>query len=653
MEETMARSHPKSARPDQARSHRSQAKAAKAQPILLDRLDAALCRQNVTLKRAALQSVAAAAFGFHNANEFAAAGLVPPAAEVLGRAEIDGDLSLLVLRDPTLGAIYGIDEDYLRETQASSRTEHYGLSPYGDLLDLSGVLESRKSGVPVGPIADVIAFTPSPFHLYADETLHLATVDLGTDQAVQFIDLTREAIDARIAEWCRENWAQGANPELDPTTLTHQTTVLRAYFAGDHAGRITRRTTQMPSPPQHRGGLELPIWVAYHSHSGGRTVYADTTEIGLHRQVLAVLEDLWDDVAEEAGEFSAHSGEIGALIALYERHSDDTLHLDHATVTLPGGSLASDPGGARGVTAAAQPTSDRHAWQNAVINGETLQSYADWVKDAGEADTGPGGHTHRVDDAWTVISEKEHPVYLLSDWKAARSQDAATPSYRDWVTALRAENVCETQWIRPPYRDALMAGGRRCIIHIHGVAQRRGFDRPAGEIIRFAPGDIVTVHEADFSGDDGYAHLLTQDGGQILLESRHRNGFLPLSLIENPGVASGTDNPEAPVGDTADGPYLRWLAAFEQALGRPAPRRNYRSVFARGVSPDEAADFERHADELDATDEADMTGDVFLEAVANQVGQRDLTREPDFQRFCTDLHGSVTPEMAATVWKRR
>ncbi len=80
----MTKRHTPSARGDSTRTHRSQSKPAKAQPILLDRLEQGLRSQAVSLKRAALQSVAAAAFGFHNANEFAAANLVPPAANLIG-----------------------------------------------------------------------------------------------------------------------------------------------------------------------------------------------------------------------------------------------------------------------------------------------------------------------------------------------------------------------------------------------------------------------------------------------------------------------------------------------------------------------------------------------------------------------------------------
>ncbi len=49
-------------------------KPGKIQPILVDRLAQALAAHGVSLKRTAILGVAAAAFGYHNANEFAAAG---------------------------------------------------------------------------------------------------------------------------------------------------------------------------------------------------------------------------------------------------------------------------------------------------------------------------------------------------------------------------------------------------------------------------------------------------------------------------------------------------------------------------------------------------------------------------------------------------
>lgn len=110
-------------------------------PIHLNRLDAALRKQGVALKRHQLLEACAAAFGHHNSNEFAAAVKAgrkdPPKAIVLGTAGHDSGRDLILLEDPVAGATYAVEREHLE-------SEAFGPSPYGSLLDLRDALKDTS-----------------------------------------------------------------------------------------------------------------------------------------------------------------------------------------------------------------------------------------------------------------------------------------------------------------------------------------------------------------------------------------------------------------------------------------------------------------------------------------------------------------------------
>lgn len=115
--------------------------------IILDRLDAALKKQGVTLKRGQLLEAAATAFGYHNSHEYTASAkkgeLDAPRPEYIGIVAV-GDEELAILRCPS-GAPYGIDASFLDQVVGEERREAFGPSPYGGLLDLRQVAEEAES----------------------------------------------------------------------------------------------------------------------------------------------------------------------------------------------------------------------------------------------------------------------------------------------------------------------------------------------------------------------------------------------------------------------------------------------------------------------------------------------------------------------------
>lgn len=373
-----------SARTDQPRTHRSQSKPAKAQPILLDRLDGALCRQNVTLKRAALQSVAAAAFGFHNPNEFAAADLVPERAEVLGRVELGDEQALVVLRDPAIRALYGVDESFLREALAQSRSEQYGISPYGDLVDLTGVLADPAAGAPVGTrIAARAAGTPT-LHPYAGETIHLARIENAGPEPVMILDLTEAAVAETVAAWCRQNWSQGGNPQIDPATLKNPTAVTRAFFAGRRANDMILGKVRMPSPPL-ASGTTIPVWVGYHvDENDVGSTYVDTTEVGLVEQIADEVGDAFRNAVETYGSATFAASFMGGTLRIgqFDLRLPDLGGVapsrDDAWRTRVAEIRAQVEAADGGDHWAQHPVHDTDAWQQAVMEGDTRDGYWDW-----------------------------------------------------------------------------------------------------------------------------------------------------------------------------------------------------------------------------------------------------------------------------------
>lgn len=148
-------------------------------PIILDRLDAALKKNDVTLKRAQLLETAAMAFGYHNAAEFSAAdkagGLDAAPAEVIGRVNLAG-IELIAMKDGS-GTLYAIDETFLEQVVEQERRELFGISPYGGLVYLGHVADHPATDCGAMPSADDKRMTSSKGRY--------ALLDSGFDQTTR------------------------------------------------------------------------------------------------------------------------------------------------------------------------------------------------------------------------------------------------------------------------------------------------------------------------------------------------------------------------------------------------------------------------------------------------------------------------------------
>src|SRR3546814_17785655 len=99
----------------------------KTTPIYLDRLDSALKKAGVSIKRSQLLETTAAAVGFHNSNEFTAAAargdLAPPGATPIGSLTLPDGQIIVVITDAQAGRPYAIDKAFLEQNIANERGE--------------------------------------------------------------------------------------------------------------------------------------------------------------------------------------------------------------------------------------------------------------------------------------------------------------------------------------------------------------------------------------------------------------------------------------------------------------------------------------------------------------------------------------------------
>jgi len=119
----------------------------KASTVLVDRLEHALDKQGVKMKRRALLETAAYAFAYASSNAFTAASakgdINPPPVKVIGRLELPDGQVLIVVDDPLAGAPYGIDEAFVERVVDEERREAIGITPYGHLVRIDQVSDTE------------------------------------------------------------------------------------------------------------------------------------------------------------------------------------------------------------------------------------------------------------------------------------------------------------------------------------------------------------------------------------------------------------------------------------------------------------------------------------------------------------------------------
>ena len=560
----MTTRRPTSARSDQSRTHRSQPKPAKAQPILLDRLAAALQRQNVSLKRAALQSVAAAAFGFHNANEFAAADLVPPPATVLGRVSLaHGDM--ILIQDPAGAQPYGLPETAL----SGDRAQAYGVSPYGGLVDLSAVTADPAAAVPVATGASQ---APS------DKTIHVALIE-GWHGTTTLFAFTSDGVKAQVAAYCRKHWEHGPSDRPVANFASDQD-LITAFFDGHETDDLSygeipvaKLPLALPAPTAGAQG-STTVWVGVHDYDNGSTTYVDTTEAGLYAQVAKVLRDAWSEVEEAAGPETDYPDDRAAVEAYFEHSDEDTLDVSKHALTASAAvapAVDRDPDAAwrahvaevrarveaedAGEHWAQHPEHDTDAWQQAVMNGDTRDGYWDWLartlEDEAQSNEPDGDDVSASREAFAAHVQEsvdrikarnsgahaspeigEHPIYIREDWQTEDRMGLTTASYKDWVAAqVKAGRPIAQSWLSEKMLDDATL---RSIHNGRDGFLRIAFEIPRGEStpLKLRPGHLVRITEIG-PEDERYLTVSVAENVTVTFYPEDRGGYLPVSLANS------------------------------------------------------------------------------------------------------------------------
>lgn len=227
--------HGRSTRADTRGKTERPRKPSKIQPILLDRLSHALAAHGVSLKRTEVLQVAASAFGYHNANEFSAADLVVQPAKPVAQATLpDGD-RMIVVRDPIANTAYGVEMGFIEQIVAEERREQFGVSPYGHLLDLSGLLDIDL---------DALGSARPP----AGATLHIAVCEHkhGTSG---WVGLTKADLYRQIAGFCTEYWREVERDAGPIDEYDGDEAIVRGYFDGHDSETLYVEEAKLPAAP--------------------------------------------------------------------------------------------------------------------------------------------------------------------------------------------------------------------------------------------------------------------------------------------------------------------------------------------------------------------------------------------------------------------
>ncbi len=436
-----ASTRPNSTRPDQARTHRSQAKPTRPQTVLLDRLAQALTLQRVSLKRTALQSVAASAFGYRNGHEFAAADLAPPKAVVLGRA-LSAEQSFVVLRDPVAGLSYAVPASEL-PGQDAERADLYGVSPYGHILDLEGLKAANQ------------AVTADGTH-----PLHGATFT-SPDSLITFGGETVEALNRALADHCRK---LADEQHLTLTETSDDAATIASYLTqADGVGidyRDLRDPVGAPSAPGE--AVSQMIHVALRHGWDGVVSYSAATRKDLDAQIADYCRRTWSQGASKSP-ITDYATDAEIIAAYFNEHEVEDLIQGMITAPVAGVTApVTNTEAATSVWLAVHEYDDGHTlYADATKAGLHRQICIDlkaYWRDV-EAKAGPfealANDEARVeayfDASSDLLTVEEKPLTLAS---VAPSADQV---WRDQVAAIKAEADARNPgegWSEHPDYDA-------------------------------------------------------------------------------------------------------------------------------------------------------------------------------------------------------
>jgi hypothetical protein len=306
----------------------------KSLSVHLDRLEKVLKARGIPCKRYQSLEVAAAAFGYHNQNELTAAGkagdLNPPMAEPIGEVVLPSGETIIVVRDPLANSAYAIDQTFVEQVVSEERAELFGPSPYGQLLNLSRLLDNQilplqasLDGIGASETIEVPLFIAQVSHKHGDNLYVMAT---------------QEALDAEVADYCRSslfndrtfNPGNPADAGDDLTKLSDKEIISR-YFDAPHEEYLHTSTDMLKVP------------------------------LSLLRELLGIKSG-----AASSPKQPKRQTQPAANAA--PKPQPDTVHPGAAELIAQIGSVWDD-----------HPDYPSEDWRHEVANGDTRRGYWDWV----------------------------------------------------------------------------------------------------------------------------------------------------------------------------------------------------------------------------------------------------------------------------------
>ena len=606
-------------------------KPSKIQPILLDRLAHALAAQGVSLKRTAVLQVAAAAFGYHNANEFSAADLVVPQARAIARATMPTGDSVILVEDPLAQAPYGIDEAFLEQVIAENRRESFGISPYGHLLDLTGLADQNLSAL--GQSAPPAGL---PLHIAVIEHKHGSS---------GYVAQSKTELYAQLAAFCVEYWREAERRAGPLSDYEDDKAIVDAYFEGhdsetlylEEAALPTVAPARMPSPriTLPNPSEEHRVFRAEHYRDfcklmGQSPSYAEWVAEQVRAQETSLTHAPWmrssfaDLRRDEVVVVNIHyvggtdleirPGQLALINHVQHEGGGTQVGLrfaDRSQVLFD----SRDRGGylpfqrAECAFVADPPTTVRAVWMQArsaatLKAGDRVSLLSDITIDTGRILKGTelrisavsvsDGFLNlrcEVDFSKTsfVIRESltrgifplllerrailEAVMHTEEDWREAVAQRATGASYETWASERRLHNVhLKEKWLNAAEVSDLKPE-QELVIRIHGSGT--AYNDESGEAYEavYAPGDTVIVDEIVDMHDDV---TIRSDEGLILhcrttndiqIALPIRNGYVP--------VAFATPEPEkSATPATPEVPAMKPTATPTLLTGTPVHRQD-------------------------------------------------------------------------------
>jgi hypothetical protein len=295
----------------------------KTTPIYLDRLDSALKKAGVSIKRSQLLETAAAAFGYHNSNEFTAAvsrgDFNPPAADAIGSLTLPNGQAIVVLTDKTSGRPYAIDKSFLEQNVSNERGEKIGVTPFGNLADVHGI--SLDAIATLNSAAEANMSSPQ----FAGDNDHVVIRRDTLASLVGAADSYSDDLSSGLADGTYDDEADLQSVE--------------AAIISARASLASKSSPTIPSPAGSGSWAELkvPIFGATIDHKHGTNAYAAFSEDELYAELAEFCGEYWNEIVQSADVPSSTDGLSHREIVdtYFEANEDEFLHLGTNYVTLP------------------------------------------------------------------------------------------------------------------------------------------------------------------------------------------------------------------------------------------------------------------------------------------------------------------------------